>query len=309
MVNFEEVIGILIFFWGFEGIKHIVLEHGYQFHGEETRADSALISGKIRFTNQHPFLAHYKFLKKIAGEDVFAKQCIPAPAQFYAELVRGENEKEISKYYSDREELYQDISKAYHDVILAFYELGCRNIQLDDCTWGMLVDKKYWATMAGEGYDPKNLQELYLKLNNNAIQNLPSDLIITSHVCRGNYHSTYAAEGSYEAVAETFLGHEKVSAFFLEYDSDRAGDFAPLEKVPSTTTVVLGLFSSKFPQLEEKELILNRIKQATPYIPIDRICISPQCGFASTEEGNILTEDQQWAKLTYIKQIADEIWK
>jgi methionine synthase II (cobalamin-independent) len=300
----------LDFFWGFEGIKHVVLEHGYIFHGEESRADSALLSGKVKFTNQHPFLSHYKFLKQIAGDDVVAKQCIPAPAQLYCELVRDENHiKEIAKNYSNHEELHKDISKAYHEIILAFYDLGCRNIQLDDCSWGGLVDVNFSKKVTDTGLDPKVRQETYLKLNNEAIADLPADLIITTHVCRGNFHSTYFASGGYQPVAETYFGREKVSGFFLEYETDRAGDFSPLVHVPSPTPVVLGLFSSKFPELENKETILDRLKEATKYLSIERICLSAQCGFASTEEGNILTEEQQWTKLRFIKQIADEIWK
>jgi 5-methyltetrahydropteroyltriglutamate--homocysteine methyltransferase len=298
----------LDFFWGFDGVTQVVLDHGYFFHGEETRADSARLSGKIRFAN-HPFLAHYSFLKKVAGNDIVTRQTIPAPAQFFAELVRGKNEKEIIHHYPDREELYQDISAAYHQAILAFYDLGCRNIQLDDCTWGMLCDESFWSTMAGAGYDIRALQELYLRLNNEAITDLPADVTVTTHVCRGNYHSTWATSGGYEPVAATLLARENVSAFYLEFDTERAGDFAPLRHVPANKPVVLGLFSSKAGGLEDKNVIRNRIQEATQYLPIDQLCISPQCGFASTEEGNILTEEQQWAKLRFIKEIADEIWK
>ncbi len=297
----------LDFFWGFDGVDHVTLEHGYFFHGEETRPDSARLAGKIRFSG-HPFLAHYQFLRDIAGDDVVVRQTLPAPAQFYAELVRGENEKEIARYYPDREELYRDISAAYHQAILAFYQLGCRNLQLDDCTWGMLCDQKFWSTMAGKGYDAKALQELYLRLNNDALAGLPADLTVTTHVCRGNYHSTWATSGGYEPVAETLLARANVSAFYLEFDTERAGGFEPLRHVPENKPVVLGLFSSKTGALEEKSVILNRIKEATQYLSLDRICLSPQCGFASTEEGNILTEAAQWDKLRFIKEIAAEIW-
>lgn len=298
----------LDFFWGFDGVEHVMLDHGYFFHGEETRADSVRLSGKIDFSG-HPFLAHYSFLKQTAGDDVIAKQTIPSPAQLFAELVRGENEKEIEKYYSDREELYRDISGAYHKAILAFYDLGCRNIQLDDCTWGMLCDQNFWSTMAGEGYDVQELKNLYLCLNNEAIKDLPADLIVTTHVCRGNYHSTWASSGGYDPVAEVLFGEENVSAYYLEYDTDRAGDFSPLKQVSGDKLVVLGLVSSKTGKLEDKKEIISRIQEAAQYIPADRLCLSPQCGFASTEEGNILTEQQQWKKLAFIKEIAEEVWK
>ncbi|WP_058303023.1 5-methyltetrahydropteroyltriglutamate--homocysteine S-methyltransferase [Gorillibacterium timonense] len=297
----------LDFFWGFDGIEHVLMDRGYLFHGEETRADSARLTGKIR-DNGHPFLAHYRFLKEAAGTDVLAKQTIPAPAQLLAELVRDVNAKEVERVYPDREDLYRDIAAAYRSVILAFYEAGCRNIQLDDCTWGMLCDKSFWSTMAGEGYDPQLLQDLYLRLNNDAIADLPADLIVTTHVCRGNYHSTWATSGGYDPVAETLLGQENVSAYFLEYDTDRAGDFAPLQHVSGDKQVVLGLISSKTGELENKEQIIARIKEAQQYIPAERLCLSPQCGFASTEEGNILTEEEQWKKISLIKEIAEEVW-
>jgi methionine synthase II (cobalamin-independent) len=297
----------LDFFWGFDGVEHVLMEHGYFFHGEETRADSARLSGKIKFEG-HPFLEHYRFLQEIAGDDVVARQTIPAPAQFYAELVREENAKEIEKYYFTKEELFADIAKAYRDTILAFYELGCRNIQLDDCTWGMLCDKNFWSVMAGEGYDVEEIKKQYLDLNNAAIVDLPKDLIVTTHVCRGNYHSTWATSGGYDPVAKTLFGGENVSAYYLEYDTDRAGDFAPLKEVSEDKTVVLGLVSSKTGELEDKKKIIYRIKEAAKYVPAKHICLSPQCGFASTEEGNILTEEQQWDKLKLIKEIAEEVW-
>ncbi len=298
----------LDFFWGFDGVEHILHEHGYFFHGEETRKDSARLCGKVRF-GDHPFLRHYAFLKKAAGEDVIARQTIPSPAQFYAELTRGDNEKEIARYYSDREELFQDITRAYRGAILAFYDLGCRNLQLDDCTWGMLCDDKFWSLMAGSGYDIDGIKALYLRLNNDAIWDLPKDLVVTTHVCRGNYHSTWATSGGYEPVAQTLFAKENVSAFYLEFDTDRAGDFAPLRHVPAGKQVVLGLVTSKSGTLEDKKAIIDRIREAAAIVPIDQLCLSPQCGFASTEEGNILTEEEQWEKIRFIKSIADEVWR
>ena len=162
--------------------------------------------------------------------------------------------------------------------------------------------------MAGSGYDVQELQNLYLRLNNDAIANLPEDLVVTTHVCRGNYHSTWATSGGYDPVAKTLFGSENVSAYFLEYDTDRAGDFAPLKEVSGDKLVVLGLVSSKTGELESKAEIIARIKEATQYVPADRLCLSPQCGFASTEEGNILTEEQQWNKLAFVKAVAEEVW-
>jgi methionine synthase II (cobalamin-independent) len=298
----------LDFFWGFDGIEKARSSRGYQFHDEETRAETALLSGKIRFSH-HPFLDHYAFLKKIAGEDVTAKQTIPAPAQLLGELLRPEGAAGIEKFYPDREALYHDIAEAYHGAILGFYQRGCRNIQLDDCTWGMLCDKAFRTALEGSPMDAGKLGELYLRLNNEAIRDLPPDLVLTTHVCRGNYHSTWASSGGYEPVAETLFAREQVSAFFLEFDTERAGDFSPLRHVPRDKQVVLGIFSSKTGALEDRDLIMKRIEEAARYVPIERICLSPQCGFASTEEGNILTEAQQWAKLALIQKIAREIWR
>lgn len=297
----------LDFFWGFDGVEHNVMKQGYLFHGEETRADSACLCGKIRFTN-HPFLEHFKFLTNIVSRDVVARQTIPAPAQFYAELLRGENEKEVNKFYPDRNDLIEDIASAYRSIILEFYKLGCRNIQLDDCTWGMLCDKKFWQTMANGNYNAEKLQNIYLTLNNKSIENLPEDLVINTHVCRGNYHSTWATSGGYEPVAENLFGKENVNAYYLEFDTDRAGSFEPLQYISADKGVVLGLITSKFPQLENKEQIKTRIKEASQFIPLDRLYLSPQCGFASTEEGNILTEEEQWKKIALVCEIAKEVW-
>ncbi len=298
----------LDFFWGFEGIAHVTMKHGYFFHGEETRADSARLCGKIRFTDAHPFLTHYRFLKAIAGDDVLARQTIPAPAQLLVELLRDENAETVDAIYPDREDLYRDISAAYHQAILAFYALGCRNIQLDDCTWGMLCDPKLIGFLNAQGTQAEAVQALYGRLNNDAIAGLPADLAITTHVCRGNYHSTWAGSGGYEPVAATLFGQENVQAYYLEFDTERAGGFAPLAAVNGDKKVVLGLLSSKTGELEDKAQIIARIREAEKVVPLDRLCLSPQCGFASTEEGNILTEEQQWDKIRLIQEIAQEVW-
>ncbi|MGD9160269.1 MAG: 5-methyltetrahydropteroyltriglutamate--homocysteine S-methyltransferase [Desulfobacteraceae bacterium] len=296
----------LDFFWGLDGTEHTMQEHGYFFHGMETRADSASLSGKIGFS-EHPFLKHFSFLKKIAGSDVIPRQTIPAPAQLFAELLR--DEKETEKYYHDREELCSDISNAYHYAIMAFYNLGCRNIQLDDCTWGLFCDKKFFPTGTGGDDYARQMQNLYLTLNNNAISGLPEDLTLTTHVCRGNYRSAWAASGGYSPVAKILFGKENVSAYYLEYDTERADDFSPLKEVSGNKLVVLGLVSSKTGELEDRAEIIARINEAAQYVPLERLCLSPQCGFASTEEGNELTEEQQWKKIEFIKGIADEQWR
>ena len=298
----------LDFFWGFEGVEHVHMGQGYFFHGEETRDDSARLIGKISFTENHPFLAHYNFVKKNAGEDVEARMSIPSPAQFYAELVRGVNEEKVKEIYPDNAELVKDIGKAYHDAILAFYNFGCRDLKLDDCTWGMLCDTDFWTTMAGKDFDVKQLENLYLELNNKALENLPEDLSISTHVCRGNYHSTYATSGGYGPVAESLFAKENVETYFLEFDDERSGNFEPLRFVPKNKKVVLGLVTSKKPQLEDKEEVKKRIKEAAKYVDLERLSLSPQCGFASTEEGNILTEENQWKKMQLVQEISKEVW-
>ncbi len=299
----------LDFFWGFEGVAHIHFGQGYMFHGEETRDDSARLIGKIRFIDSHPFLRHYAFLHNLAGDDAVARLSIPSPAQMYAELVRGANEEKVKEIYPDRQKLIDDLSSAYREAIFAFYELGCRDIKLDDCTWGMLCDRDFWTLMAGEGFDLNTLQNLYLELNNKSVRDLPEDLKISTHVCRGNYHSTWATSGGYEPVGALLFGKENVESYFLEYDDERSGNFEPLRFVSGAKKVVLGLITSKNSRLEDKEVIKNRIREASKYVPLERLSLSPQCGFASTEEGNILTEEDQWRKMKLVKEIADEVWR
>lgn len=299
-------------FWGFAGIEHIIPSHGYLFHDEETRADSARIIGKIEFKPDHPDLLAYKFLEELVGknDEITARQSIPAPAQFYSELVRDEeNIKALRKVYPDEDVLIADIGKAYRELILALYEAGCRDVKLDDCTWGMVVDNNYWATRAGKGLDRQEIQKKYLAANNAALIDLPDDLRISTHVCRGNYHSTWAASGGYAPVADYLFAKEEVSAFYLEFDDDRSGDFAPLAKVPEGKDVVLGLVTSKHPELESAESLIARVKEATQYVLLEHLKLSTQCGFASTEEGNKLTPEQQWAKIKLVVDTAKQIWK
>ncbi|PZD97128.1 5-methyltetrahydropteroyltriglutamate--homocysteine methyltransferase [Paenibacillus sambharensis] len=299
----------LDFFWGFDGVERIVLDQGYQFNGAQSRPETAQLTGKIRYSS-HPFVSHYTFLQKIAGDDVIARQSIPAAAQFLFELDREENQASTKAIYKDREELVSDIAKAYKAAILELYAAGCRSIQIDDCTWGALCDERFMTVMNQLGMNLAEYANEFARLNEEVVAGLPDDLVVTTHVCRGNYVSTYAGVGGgYEPIAQTLLSIDNYSGFYLEYDTDRAGDFKPLRFLKDNQQVVLGLFSSKFGELEDKEEILKRIEEATQYVDLERICLSPQCGFASTEEGNHLTEEQQWRKLAFIKEIAEEIWK
>ncbi|AWD63443.1 5-methyltetrahydropteroyltriglutamate--homocysteine methyltransferase [Limosilactobacillus reuteri] len=300
----------LDFFWGLNGVKKATLKEGYKFADEETRPETAQITGKISGEN-HPFVEHFKFTQAHTSDGVQVKQTIPAPAQFLEEFLRPENQANAKEFYPNQEDLDHDVAAAYHQVIEDLYAAGCRTLQLDDCTWGISVNA--FANLKKK--DPhadvsqlEVLQKRFLKVNNEAIANLPADLTINTHVCRGNYHSTWAAAGGYGPVADTLFSKENVTAFYLEYDSERAGRFEPLSKVPDDKYVVLGLITSKSGELEDKAAIIKRIHEAAQFHPLDKLCLSPQCGFASTEEGNILTEEQQWKKIALVKEIATEVW-
>lgn len=297
-------------FWGFGGIEHTTQTHGYFFHDEETRNDSAQVAGKIRFTGAHPDLTAFKYLKSLTdGTDLVPRQSIPSPAQCYAELYRGdENIAKLKEVYANEDDLITDLATAYRDLILALYDAGCRDLKLDDCTWGMVVDDDFWQSMADAGFDREQLAAKYLEVNNGALVDLPADLRVSTHICRGNYHSTWAAKGGYGPVAKYVFAKENVSAFYLEFDDERSGGFEPLQEVPAGKEVVLGLVTSKKPELEAAADLVARIKEASQYVSLDDLALSTQCGFASTEEGNQLTEDQQWAKIKLVVEVAKQVW-
>lgn len=299
------------FFWGFDGIERYQYGEGLAFQEVETNDDSAIVTGKIGFTKEHhPFIKHYQFLKKLADErGVEAKISIPAPAQCLVELQRGTNIQKALAVYPNQPDLIDDLAAAYHDAILAFYEEGARTVQLDDCTWGIIMDDEFYKTVTDGKIDKDTIREGLLYINNKALENLPEDLQINTHVCRGNYQSTYATTGPYTAVAETLFGRERATAYFLEYDNERSGGFEPLAEFKDPNKVaVLGLITTKDGKLEDKSQIIARIKEAAKILPLEQLWLSTQCGFASTEEGNILTEEDQWNKLALVKEIIDEVW-
>ncbi len=215
----------------------------------------------------------------------------------------------VARIYPDTEELISDLAAAYRQVIAELYAAGCRNIQFDDCTWGMIIDDDYWKAMAGTSFTLKSEAERYQKVNNLALQDKPADIVINTHICRGNYHSTWASKGAYDPVAPYVFAKENVSAFYLEYDDERSGGFEPLKYIPEYKKVVLGLITTKSPVLEDKDAVKRRIEEASKYVSLDRLYLSPQCGFASCEIGNKLTEEQQWAKIDLVREIAAEVWK
>lgn len=300
----------LDFMWGLQGIERRTSREGYMFHDEETTADTAVVTGSIS-GESHPFVEHFKFVQALAGDDHVARQTIPAPIQTFSEVTLdrcdGQQESLRSVYATD-EELADAIAAAYRQVIGDLYAAGCRNIQFDDCTWGIYCDTDFVAKTGMQAVDIQKVSELGVALNNAAIEGAPEDLVINTHVCRGNYHSTYAFEGGYDPVAPYLFAHENVDAFYLEFDTPRAGGFEPLAHVAEGKKVVLGLITSKQPGLEDKEVVKARIKEASKYVPLENLYLSPQCGFASCEIGNKLTEEEQWAKIALIQEIAAEVW-
>ena len=306
--EFRRATWHLDFMWAFDGIGHTPTKTGLPFHGEAAMVDDTYIVGKIGLNREHPFVDHFRFVKALEDENTVAKQTIPSPAQFLAQFTMPFNRSCTKKYYPDEQELVEDIVKAYGTVIDDLYAAGCRNLQLDDCTWGMFADKightLYGTTREGI----VDFQKSHKDINNKVIANAPKDMIINTHVCRGNFHSTYASEGAYDSVADILFGEENVNAYFLEFDDERSGGFAPLAKVSGEKKVVLGLITSKSPALENKQFVIDRIHDAAKYIPLERLYLSPQCGFASCEIGNKLTEEEQWAKLRLVKEVAQEVW-
>lgn len=300
----------LDFMWGLQGIERRTSREGYMFHDEETTADTAVVVGPISGEN-HPFVEHFKFTQALAGEGHSARQTIPAPIQTFSEVTLdrcdGQQESLRSVYETD-EELFDAIAAAYRQVIADLYAAGCRNIQFDDCTWGIYCDTDFVAKTGMQAVDIRKVSELGVALNNAAIEGKPADLVINTHVCRGNYHSTYAFEGGYDPVAPYLFANENVNAFYLEFDTPRAGGFEPLKYVAEGKKVVLGLITSKQPGLEDKEAVKARIAEAAKYVPLENLCLSPQCGFASCEIGNKLTEEEQWAKVALVQEIALEVW-
>ena len=300
----------LDFMWGLQGIERRTSREGYMFHDEETTADTAVVTGPISGEN-HPFVEHFKFVQALAGDDHVARQTIPAPIQTFSEVTldRCDGQQEsLRGVYATDEELADAIAAAYRQVIADLYAAGCRNIQFDDCTWGIYCDADFVAKTGMQAVDIQKVSELGVALNNAAIEGAPEDLVINTHVCRGNYHSTYAFEGGYDPVAPYLFAHENVDAFYLEFDTPRAGGFEPLAHVADGKKVVLGLITSKQPGLEDKEVVKARIKEASKYVPLENLYLSPQCGFASCEIGNKLTEEEQWAKIALIQEIAAEVW-
>ena len=297
----------LDFMWGLDGVEKAATETGLAFKGVETRKETAKVTGKIDFSS-HPFLDDFTYLNSIVPEGTVARQTIPSAVQFLYEITKPHNIENTKKHYPNKEDLYDDIVHAYTKAFEAFYQAGCRNLQVDEVVWAVLCDQKYRENAKKNNIDLVALMNEYVEINNRILAKKPDDLIVTTHVCRGNYRSTWHYSGGYDPVSKALFTDENVDAYFLEFDSDRAGGFEPLSYVSGEKQVVLGLITSKEPELEDVDAIVNRIHEAAKYIPLERLCLSPQCGFSSTEEGNELTEADQWNKLTLVKEISKKVW-
>jgi methionine synthase II (cobalamin-independent) len=293
----------LDFLWGLAGTAKHVMDAGVKFAAENTRNEGIQVTGKLGMPGPHPMVEHFKFVKAHTART--PKLTIPAPSAIYGRPMMTPIDKQA---YPTMDRFWDDLGNAYRKAVRGFADAGCRYLQLDEVFIAMLCDPKYREQMVKRGDDPQKLGPLYADLINVAMSDIPADMTVTMHLCRGNYKSTFMGSGGYEAEAEVLFHRANVHGYFLEYDTERAGGFEPLRLVPKGKIVVLGLVTSKIGKLESKDSIKRRVDEAAKFCPLDQLALSPQCGFASTEEGNTLTEDEQWAKLRMIVDVADEVW-
>ena len=293
------------FYGMLDGVEIHEISHGIQFQGVQTKHRSPRVIGKLGFSNSHPMLDHFRFLK--SHTRATPKMCIPSPATMHFRL---EPDAIATKEYADRDAVFDDLAKTYRQAIKGFYDAGCRYLQIDDTAWAYLCSQAELKKARDRGLKADRLAQDYARVINGALEGKPADMTVTTHVCRGNFRSTWISEGGYEPVAEILLGQLNYDGYFLEYDTERAGGFEPLRFLPKgNKIVVLGLITSKSGKLENKSDVKRRIEEATKYAALDQLCLSPQCGFASTEEGNVLAEKEQWAKLRMVVELADEVWR
>jgi len=292
----------LDFLWGLDGAEKNVMDSGIAFAAVTTRNEGVKVTGKLGFSS-HPMIEHFKFVA--AHTRRTPKITIPSPSAIYGRPLKTPIDQKI---YPKLDTFFADLGQAYRKAVRAFADAGCRYLQLDEVFIAMLCDPKYRAQMTDRGDDPKYLGETYGELINMAMSDIPSDMTITMHLCRGNYKSTFMGAGGYEAVQEILFNKINVHGYFMEYDDERSGGFEPLRMLPKGKQVVLGIMTTKTGKLESKDELKRRIDAATKYAPLDQLCISGQCGFASTEEGNVLTEDEQWSKLRRLVEVSNEVW-
>mgnify|MGYP001739122124 FL=1 len=306
--EFRRAFWHLDFLENLDGVELVEVDHfSVQFKDKDVKPKTLRIVGKVDFSEKHPFVKHFKFLKEHAG-DTPVKLTIPSPSMLHLiTQVREKNYVPIERYKDNEALFFDDVVAAYRKALQCFYDLGCRNIQLDDTSWGEFCALDKREAYEARGFDLEKIARDYVDVLNRVIEWKPEDLVVNMHICRGNFRSTWFSSGGYEPVAKTLFGHCRVDGFFLEYDSDRAGDFTPLRYIKDQK-VVLGLITSKSGDLEDKDEVIARIKEASQYVPLEQLCLSPQCGFSSTEEGNILTIEAQWDKLKLIDEIVHEVW-
>jgi 5-methyltetrahydropteroyltriglutamate--homocysteine methyltransferase len=286
-----------------DGVESFRADHGIAFQGGiETRAKGLRVTGKVGFST-HPMVEHFRFLRDRTRAT--PKMTIPSPSVLH---FRGGRRAIRPDVYPEMEEFYRDLRSAYRDAVKAFADAGCRYLQLDEVNLAYLCDPEQRRILRERGDDPDRLPQIYADMINLAIRDRPADMTITMHLCRGNFRSSWIAQGGYEPVAELLFNQIGVDGYFMEFDTDRAGGFDPLRFVPKSKTVVLGLVTSKTGALESPAELERRIGDAAKCVDLQQLCLSPQCGFASTEEGNLLTEEEQWAKLARIVEVARTVW-
>ncbi len=297
------------FFGLLDGVDVVELDHGIQFQGVQTKPRGVHVSGPIRFPDTHPFLSHFRFLNEQAQRaGVTPKFTIPAPTVLDFRLEPGHIDP--AAYPGGHPALTDDLVQAYRDALAAFYAAGARYLQFDDTAWAYLCSEVELEKAKERGIQTDGIAARYASLLNRVLDGKPDDLVVTTHVCRGNFRSTWISSGGYEPVAEQLLGVTTYDGYFLEYDSERAGGFEPLRFLPAgDKKVVLGLITTKSGEPEDPETVKRRIDEAARFAPLRQLALSPQCGFASTEEGNVLTEDEQWAKVRSVVDIAADVWK
>ncbi len=294
------------FFGMLDGVEVVDSDHEVEFADVETPHRVLRITGRIGFPPDHPMLDHFRFVHAHVPAGVEAKMSIPSPSVLHFHL---EPDSVATDVYADREALLPDLAAAYRDAVAAFYAAGCRYLQFDDTAWAGLCSEIELDKAAARGIVIDRLADRYVALINASLDGRPADMVIATHVCRGNFRSTWISSGGYEPIAKDLLGYTDYDGYFLEYDSERAGGFEPLRFLPEgPKTVVLGLLTSKSGDLEPEHAVLKRISEAVEFAPLDQLALSTQCGFASTADGNTLTEDQQWAKVREVVEIAGEVW-
>jgi 5-methyltetrahydropteroyltriglutamate--homocysteine methyltransferase len=291
------------FLIGLDGVESYYGERKFRFQGPQPRPILLRLSGKLGGFSGHPMIEHFRFLARHTGAT--PKMTIPSPSTLHFRYGREAVPESI---YPSMDDFYRDLGTTYAQAVRAFADAGCRYLQLDEVNLAYLCDPALRGQVRARGDDPETLPRVYAGMLNAAVADIPTDMTVTMHLCRGNFRSTFVATGGYEPIAEMLFNTIGVHGYFMEFDTERAGGFEPLRFVPKGKHVVLGLVTSKAGTLESRDELRRRIDAAAKFVDIDQLCLSPQCGFASTEDGNVLAEEEQWAKLRMIVEVAQEVW-